>query len=100
MPLLRLKYFLSYKAKSVLIQSFVYANFNYCPLIWHFSSTTSLTKVEGIQRRALRYVHDDNESSYEELLSNSKRNLMSEYRLKTLCTEIFKTSVYLYHFLL
>ena len=50
--LLRLKYFLSYKAKSALIQNFVYANFNYCPLLWHFSSTKSLTKVEGIQRRA------------------------------------------------
>ena len=30
--LIRLKPFLNFKAKSILIQSFVYANFNYCPL--------------------------------------------------------------------
>ena len=27
---------LGFKEKEVLIISFVYANFNYCPLIWHF----------------------------------------------------------------
>ena len=35
---------------SLLIQSFVFANFNYCPLVWHFSSSKSLSKVESIQR--------------------------------------------------
>ena len=89
--LCRLRKFLSFKAKSVLIQSFVFANFNYCPLVWHFSSSKSLSKVESIQRRALRFLHDDNDSSYEYPLTKTGKTLMSVYRLKSLCIEIFKT---------
>ena len=36
--LLRLKPFLTFESKKVLIESFVYSNFNYCPLVWHFTS--------------------------------------------------------------
>ena len=87
----RLRYYLSDKSKNILVQSFVLSNFNYCPLIWHFSSAKSLHKIEMIQKRALRFLLNDNESSYEVLLSKSGRNSMNVYRLKTLCTEIFKT---------
>ena len=87
----RLKNFLSIKAKSILIQSFVFANFNYCPLVWNFSSFKSLKKVEDIQKRALRFLHDDNESSYEELLIQTGKNSMNVNRLKSLCIDIFKT---------
>ena len=89
--LIRFKNILSFKAKFILIQSFVYANFNYCPLIWHFSSSKSLSKVEQIQKRALRFLHDDTESSYETLLSKTDKNFMSINRVRTLCIEIFKT---------
>ena len=87
----RFKNSLPYQAKSVLIQSFIYANFNYCPLIWHFSSSKSLLKVEMIQKRALRFIHNDNNSSYESLLNNAKKSLISVIRLRSLCVEIFKT---------
>ena len=51
----RFKNILPRKAKSVLIQSFIYANFNYCPLVWHFSHTKALLKIEMIQKRSLRF---------------------------------------------
>ena len=85
----RLNSFLSYKAK----QSFIFATFNYCPLVWHFSSSKSLLKIERIQKRALRFLLNDNESPYELLLSKSGKTLMNihRHRLKILCTEIYKT---------
>ena len=43
---IRLNPYLNYEAKYVMIQSFIYANFNYCPIVWHFASATSLQKVE------------------------------------------------------
>ena len=89
--LIRLKPFLNFKAKSILIQSFEYANFNYCPLIWHFSSAESLLKIEAIQKRALRFIYYDNESTYEELLLKAGKTTMNIYRLKVLCTEIYKS---------
>ena len=89
--LCRLKSFLDFKAKYILIQSFIYANFNYCPLIWHFSSSKSLQKIESIQKRALRFLYSDYESDYEALLTKAGKTTMNVYRLKVLCTEIYKS---------
>ena len=36
--LIRPKQFLSFHAKEVLINSYIISNFNYCPLVWMFSS--------------------------------------------------------------
>ena len=57
--LIRLKQFLSFHAKEVLINSYIISNFNYCPLVWMFSSTQSLNKIENLQKRALRFLYDD-----------------------------------------
>ena len=37
--LIKLKQFLSFHAKEVLINNYIISNFNYCPLVWIFSST-------------------------------------------------------------
>ena len=41
----RLQTYLGFEEKTVLIQSFFYANFNYCSLIWHFTTSTSKQKI-------------------------------------------------------
>ena len=38
----RLKAFVGYEERKVLINSFIYSNFNYCPLVWDFSSSKSI----------------------------------------------------------
>ena len=44
----RLHRYLGFKEKEFLINTFVYANFNYCFLIWHFCSAKSVKKTEQI----------------------------------------------------
>ena len=51
--LCRLKNYLNFEQEKVLIESFIYANFNYCSLVWHFCTYKSMNKIEGIQKRAL-----------------------------------------------
>ena len=46
--LIRLKQFLSFHAKEVLINSSIISNFNYCLLVWMFSSTQSLSKIKNL----------------------------------------------------
>ena len=46
----RLNKFLGQKEKECIINSFVYAYFNYCPLVWHFCSAKSITKVEKYKK--------------------------------------------------
>ena len=65
----RLRYKLPFKAKHILINSFVNTNFSYCPLIWHFSSSNSLLKIETIKIRSIRLLSDDGEEN---------KNLLSE----------------------
>ena len=89
--LIRLKPFLNFNAKQILIQSFIYANFNYCPVVWHFSSSKSLLKIESIQKRALRFLYEDRVSDYNELIARAGKTTMNVYRLRALCTEIYKS---------
>ena len=83
--LIRLKRFLAFEEKKTLINSYFYSNFNYCPLAWMFSSTKSLNKVESLQKRALRFLYDNYDSSYESLLNLAGKSTMNVTRLRSLC---------------
>ena len=74
-----------------IISSFIYANFNYCPLVWYFCSCKSSRKVEQIQKRCLRIILDDFTSDYETLLEKGNNSTTNIKRMKILATKIFKT---------
>ena len=82
--------FLNFEEKKTLINSYFYSNFNYCPLVWMFSSAKSLNKVESLQKRALRFLYEDYVSSYEELLQKAGKETMKVNRLRSLCIKIYK----------
>ena len=48
--LIRLKHLLGFKKRKVLVNTFVMSNFNYCSLVWNFSSAQSLNKIENLQK--------------------------------------------------
>ena len=85
--LIRLKKFMNFEEKKILINSYFMANFNYCPLVWMLSNASSRKKVENLQKRALRFLCNDYEISYEELLSKSSTSSMNVKRLRALCVE-------------
>ena len=89
--LIRLKSNLTFTTKKVLVESYIYANFNYCPLVWNFSSAHSLSKIEKIQERALRFVYNNHTDNYKKLLEKAGKCLMEVRRMRGLCLEIFKT---------
>ena len=89
--LYRIKRYLTLEMKTILVNSFIYSNFNYCPLVWHITSANSIRMIEKIQERLLRFQFEDFYSSYEELLIRAGKTTMLINRLKTLCLEIYKT---------
>ena len=89
--LCRLKSFLSKEQKTAIANSFIFSNFNYCPLIWHFCSSHATNKMENIQKRTLRFVHSDYESDYETLLKKSNKCTMTIRRLRSVALEVFRT---------
>ena len=64
----KLHRYLGFKENEVLINSFIYAIFNYCVLIYHFCSAKYVRKSEQIQKRALRILYNDFDSDYKTLL--------------------------------
>ena len=64
----RLQEYMEKSEKVAIANSFIYANFNYYPLVWHFSTCESIKKTENIQKRCLRIALDDYDSDYDVLL--------------------------------
>ena len=89
--LIRLKSYLSFNAKRALINSYIISNFNYCRLVWMFSTAKFLDKIESLQKRALRFLYNDYSISCEGLLEKAGKVKMNVYRLRNLCVEIYKT---------
>ena len=89
--LIRLRKFLGFEEKKVLINSYFYSNFNYCPLVWMFSHAKSLKKVEALQKRALRFLYNDYNTPLEEILKKSGKVCIEVNRLRYLCIEIYKS---------
>ena len=89
--LIRLRSFLGFNEKKVLLNSFIYSNFNYCPLVWMLSHAKSLNKIDNLQKRALQFLYNDFDASYEELLLKAGKLKIREANLMILCVEIFKT---------
>ena len=69
---IRLTGFLSLQERKVLVNNFVLSNFHYCTLVWMFSSFKSLTKIEKLHKRALRFMLGDYSSSYEKMLKKPR----------------------------
>ena len=79
------------KSKHIIYNSFVASNFNYCPLVWHFCGQVNNNKLEKLQERSLRIIHNDYEASFETLLKCSKQESLLTKRLKIMILEVFKT---------
>ena len=63
-----LGFYIPLDTRKILSNSFIISNFNYCPLVWYFSTVKQLQKIEKIQEIVLRFLHDDYESDYLTLL--------------------------------
>ena len=68
----------------------LFSSFNYCPLVWHFTSMRSTNKTESTQKRALRLLHNDYTSTYDSLLAKAIKPSMEIKRYRTSALQILK----------
>jgi len=88
--LIRLSRTLSPDVKLLLYKSFILSNFNYCPAVWHHCGSTNTRNLERLQYRALKYVFNDFNASYESLLVLSNLPSLHLSRLRLIACEVFK----------
>ena len=86
----RMRGSLDYVSKMAIYNSFIISNFNYCPVVWMFTSKSSLNKLENIQKRALRFVCNDFVSNYSELLEKCGSQGVKLMTLRCMAIEVYK----------
>ena len=64
----RVSNYLDEKQSLILYKSFIASQFNYCSLIWIFRGKVANKDLNRADKRALRILHNDYSSSFEELL--------------------------------
>ena len=74
----------------MLVNTVVMSNFNYCSLVWNFSNAQSLSKIENLQKRTLRFLLNDYDNTYEDLPEKSGYPNMNVRRQRTLYIEIYE----------
>ena len=86
----RLSSFLNIDTKLAIFDSFIKANFNYGPYVYHFTGKNEARMLEKVHERALRAVYNDLTTPYVQFLD--KHNKMSLYnqRVKSVIQIIFK----------
>lgn len=83
--------YLDKSEKATIINRFIHANFNFCPLVWYFCPCNSAEKIEKVQKRYLRILPNDYESDYDTLLEKCGKSTMGVKCLRILGIELFKT---------
>ena len=83
---------LVFQKKKAVIEAFVYSNFNYCPVVWHFTSMRSTNKIESLQKRA-RMLCNDYTITYDSLLAKANKSSVEIKRYRALALNIFKTLI-------
>ena len=56
-----------------------------------FSNKKSLNKIESLQKQTLRFLLNDYENSYEQLLEKTVKSNMNLQQIRFLCIEIYET---------
>ena len=87
----KLNTYVSRPQAMLICNAVVLSNFNYCPLIWLFSTKAADNEIDRTHKRALRILLKDYDSSFDELLKKSESVKRHVQNLQKLMIEIYKT---------
>ena len=87
----RIHKYIGFQEIKILLRSFIFSSFNFCPLVWNFCSAPLSQKIEKIQERALRLFHIDSYPNYNSLLLKAERPTTEVGCLLRLAAKVFKT---------
>ena len=86
----RISSLLDPEKKRLVFNAVIKSHFNYCPLIWMFSSRRSNNLINRIHERSLRTVYNDTSSTSQELLQRNRNVSIHHKNIQILTTEVLK----------
>ena len=72
------------------LNSIIKSQFSNCPLTWMFCSSSLNNLINRIHERALRLIHNDHVSTFQEILEITKEKAIHQNNLECLAKEIHK----------
>ena len=87
----RLSGYLDFNSRMAIFRCFIMSHFNYCSLVWHFCGSTNAAKLERLQFRALKFVYQDWNSTYLELLEKANLPTLELARNRAILVEVYKS---------
>ena len=88
--LARIARILPFHRRSLILKTFIESQFSYCPLVWMFCSKKMNRKINHVHERALRLVHNDYNSTFDELLKKDGSVSFHHRNIRCLAIEMFK----------
>ncbi len=88
--LMRLSKRLDLDSKIAIFNAFILSNFNYCPLVWMCCGKANVDRIERLQYRALKFVYNEFDESYETLLVSAKCKTLLVSRMQKLAIAVYK----------
>ena len=91
--LARVANFMTLEKRHLAMKTFLFSQFNYCPLVWMCHSRKPNRKLNRLQERVLFIVYSDKCSTFDQLLEKDKTLTIHTRNLQYLATEIFKVKI-------
>ena len=82
--------YLTHDQKRLLLNSVIKSQFSYCLLIWMFCSRSLNNLINRIHECALRLIHNDHVSTFQDILEITKEKTIHQNNLECLAKEIYK----------
>ena len=82
---------LDQKERKLLIDAHVISYFNCCSTVWHFCGKVEIHKMEKLHERSIRFIYNEYNMEYFQLLKNQNLKTLYNQRVNTMCCEIYKT---------
>jgi hypothetical protein len=86
----RISKYLDKDSRKNIYDSFITSNFTYCPVVWDNCGISNARKIETINKRALKIVHNDFDSTYKTLLTKSGKPMMYIHRKCLIVEQVYK----------
>ena len=87
----RFQKYISADDRKLVVHAYVLSYFNYCPMVWHFCGKGDIHKIEKIHERAIRFMTNDYNTDYAQLLETENECTLYLKRVKIIAQEVFKS---------
>ena len=88
----RVSKYMTFNQRKTILASFIIQQFGYCPLVWIFHSRKLNNRINQLHERSLRIVYQDEQASFEDLLSRDGSFTIHHHNVQTLCIELYKVA--------